>query len=354
MSASRALNLRVGDWVEVRSAGEILATLDEHGRFEAMPFMPQMLQYCGGRFRVVKRAHKLCDTVHGTGARKLDHAVFLDDLRCDGTSHGSCEMECRIVWKEAWLKRADERADAVPGVPASNRDVQFERLRDLAVRNARQPGTEGLPAPVYACQATAMPAATTQLSVWDPRQYLEDVRSGNARVSQVVAVLTFLAFDTLARSGLGFGTLMRWSYDRIHALSARWPYPGRVGKLPQNTRTPSTRLGLRPGELVRVKTHGEVLETVSEDLVNRGMRFHPEMVPYCGKTFRVGKRLRRLMNEKTGQILELKNECLVLEGTTCAGRYTAPLLCPRGMAPYWREIWLQRVEPGRSREAELR
>ena len=60
---SRALGLRAGDWVEVRSAAEILATLDERGRLDALPFMPEMLQYCGRRFRVFKSAHKTCDTL---------------------------------------------------------------------------------------------------------------------------------------------------------------------------------------------------------------------------------------------------------------------------------------------------
>ena len=55
------------------------------------------------------------------------------------------------------------------------------------------------------------------------------------------------------------------------------------------------------------------------------------------------------MNEKTGQLLELKNQCLVLEGAPCVGRFTKPLLCPRGMSPYWREIWLERVESTSSR-----
>ena len=50
------------------------------------------------------------------------------------------------------------------------------------------------------------------------------------------------------------------------------------------------------------------------------------------------------MNEKTGQIMELKNPCLTLEGVGCEGRFTKPLLCPRGMAPYWREIWLEKAQ----------
>ena len=56
-----SMPLSVGDWVEVRSKEEILATLDKNGRLEEMPFMPQMFQYCGQRFQVHKRAHKTCD-----------------------------------------------------------------------------------------------------------------------------------------------------------------------------------------------------------------------------------------------------------------------------------------------------
>jgi hypothetical protein len=56
---------RAGDWVEVRSKEEILKTLDKNGRLEELPFMPQMFDYCGQRFRVYKRARKTCDTVSG-------------------------------------------------------------------------------------------------------------------------------------------------------------------------------------------------------------------------------------------------------------------------------------------------
>ena len=55
--------LRVGDVVEVRSAAEILATLDERGELDGLPFMPEMLRFCGRRLTVHKVAHKLCDTI---------------------------------------------------------------------------------------------------------------------------------------------------------------------------------------------------------------------------------------------------------------------------------------------------
>jgi hypothetical protein len=45
------MKLRAGDWVEVRTREEILSGLDENGRLEGLPFMPEMFNYCGQRFR---------------------------------------------------------------------------------------------------------------------------------------------------------------------------------------------------------------------------------------------------------------------------------------------------------------
>jgi len=45
--------------------------------------------------------------------------------------------------------------------------------------------------------------------------------------------------------------------------------------------------GSSTGELVKIKSHSEILETVNLTWMNRGMGFHPELVPFCGKTFKV-------------------------------------------------------------------
>jgi len=60
--------LKVGDWVEVRSSKEILQTLDDDGRLEGLPFMPEMLRHCGQTFQVYKRAHKTCDPFYPVSA----------------------------------------------------------------------------------------------------------------------------------------------------------------------------------------------------------------------------------------------------------------------------------------------
>jgi hypothetical protein len=335
------MSLRVGDRVRVKTQAEILATLDDQGALDGMPFMPQMIEACGKEFTVSKRAHKLCDW----GApRRLESAVFLDELRCDGAAYGGCEMDCLIVWKDAWLERVDGRT-ADRAVERRGSNAPLAALVERVQRGSRANEDPENPGPRYRCQSTQIPAATTPQSVWDFRQYVEDVASGNARLGEVATVLFFLFFEAAANSGLGFGTFLRWSYDMFQKLRGGAPYPLRRGQVPKNSPTPSARLGLDSGEFVKIKTYKEVLDTLSEDLVNRGMNFAPDMVPYCGQTVKVSKRLRRIMNERTGKLIELKNDCLVLEGVTCGGKFTKPFLCPRGMSPYWREIWLERAEP---------
>src|SRR5262245_710461 len=73
----KASSLRVGDLVEVRSEEEILSTLDAAGKHDALPFMPEMLAYCGKRFRISGRAYKACDTISWRQLRRLENAVHL-------------------------------------------------------------------------------------------------------------------------------------------------------------------------------------------------------------------------------------------------------------------------------------
>ena len=98
------------------------------------------------------------------------------------------------------------------------------------------------------------------------------------------------------------------------------------------------------GDLVRVKRHEEILETITQDNMNRGMFWDAELVPYCGKTYRVLKRVTHIIDEKTGRMLEMKNPCIILDSVVCQARYSAcRMFCPRSIYPYWREIWLERV-----------
>ena len=119
-------SLRVGNYVEVRSAQEIMATLDSEGCLEDLPFMPEMLDYRGKRFRVFKRVDKIIDMVNRTGLRRMSRTVLLQDLRCDGQAHGGCQAGCQLQWKEAWLWRVS----ATDSENGSRARVFMERDRD--------------------------------------------------------------------------------------------------------------------------------------------------------------------------------------------------------------------------------
>jgi len=77
------------------------------------------------------------------------------------------------------------------------------------------------------------------------------------------------------------------------------------------------------------------------------MTFDPEMVPYCGGTYPVLQRLTRIIDEKSGRMIDLKNPCVILDSVICQARYCDNrLFCPRAGYPYWRELWLERVNEG--------
>jgi hypothetical protein len=347
----QTLRLAAGDWVQVRSKEEILSTLDKDGRLENLPVMPQMFQFCGRRLRVYKRAHKTCDTVNITGGRKMNNAVHLENIRCDGEAYGGCQAGCLIFWKEAWLKRvaggdpsaAQSAAKPPEGGVAPSSAPGCTEAQVWAGTRSSSPAEDNAEEPVYVCQATQLPYATRPLPAWVVGQYIEDYTSGNVRLSQLFSSLLVFLYYQVAESGLGLGSAMRWLYSTVQKLRGGWPYPWYPGHLPKSSKTPSAKLNLQPGEWVTVKDQQEILKTVDEDLTNRGMCFHGEMVPYCRGKFRVLKRISQMINEKTGRMMKLKNECIVLEGADCVGRYTKPRFCPRGCYPYWREIWLERT-----------
>jgi hypothetical protein len=340
-------NYRSGDWVEVRRKEEILLTLDGNGRLDELPFMPSMFQYCGRRFRVFKRAHKTCDTVNDYKGRRMDNTVHLDGVRCDGKAYGSCDAACLIFWKEAWLKKVEG--------PDSIARVDYESHARPTVRGGcrEEDVWAGIKAgdswdaenPTYVCQATQVPAASRPLPWWDFKQYIEDYVSGNVKPARMACGFIYMGYNTLINSGLGLGRLLRWLYDVYQKLTGGIPYPRRYGKIPSGSGTPvGERLNLQPGEWVRVKSYREILQTLDVHNKNRGLYFDGEMVPYCEKTFRVLGRVKRIVNEKTGKIMEFKNPCLILEGVTCGSRYSeCRLFCPRSIYSYWREIWLERV-----------
>jgi len=330
---------RAGDWVEVRSEDAILRSLSSDGTVENMPLMPEMLKFCGRRFRISAIAHKTCDPAHKTGGRKLMNAVHLEGLRCDGAEHGGCQAACLLFWKTDWLKPASEKESA----PEPSVQAGLSR-QALELTTAR---TDGAGRRIYSCQATRLVEATQPLQWWDLRQYVLDLTTGNVALRHMLRVLVLSWAAALTRLGFGYRAATG-IYDRIHRLLMRRPAPKVQGIIPVGQPTPTADLRLQAGEEIRVKTNAAILSTLNQAGNNRGMWFGDEMVPYCGGTYRVMQRVERIINEVTGEMMQMKSPCITLDGVVCNSVYSrSRLFCPRAITPYWREVWLERVDPRR-------
>jgi hypothetical protein len=343
MQGAGSAALRVGEAVEVRSRREILSTLDANGRLDGLPFMPEMLAFCGQRFRVDKRAIKLCDTIHSTGMKRMHNAVHLQGLRCDGSAHGGCQAGCLLYWKEEWLRRvpsesaeattspADSVAERAPA-PASGQEPAC--TMELLMAATRQDGGADMSVEErFSCQATELDdAAPEHIDWWDLRQYVRDVVAGNATPTRMLRSVLIMLFNKFQAANRKF-------FPRMLLIRNGRSFPFVDGKL---TRTPREVLDLQPGELVQVKPKSEIVRTLDRNNTNRGLSFDTEMLRYCGRQARVLRRVERIIDEKTGRMLRLGGDCIILENVVCAADYNQ--YCPRGIYPYWREIWLRRVE----------
>jgi len=336
-----SLELRAGEWVEVRNEEEILSTLDENGCLENLPFMPEMLRYCGKRFLVYKRADKTCDTISEKFvSRRMYNTVHLSDLRCEGDAHGGCDATCLLFWKETWLKRIEDGE-----VPDKKSMTSRSNAYRCAIENLYK-GTKGKTVDpnkngeIYSCQATELRRATYPLARLDIRQYWWDFKSGNARIEEIVPVLCIGMFNWIFnRRGLG---------RILYILTGARRYPHVNTSQMLKVKTPFENLDLQPGEIIQVKQMKEIVMTLN-DWRNRGLAFdrHGEMLKYCGKKMKVLKRVHKIIDEKTGEMLVFRNPSIILEGAICCGHYSPDrLLCPRSIYPFWREIWLKRVDSG--------
>jgi hypothetical protein len=320
MPHARQRPLRPGDVVEVRSAAEILATLDGEGALDNMPFMPEMARLAEQRFTVSRRVDKICDTIAATGSRRMRDTVYLDDLRCDGSGHGGCQAGCRLYFKEAWLRRLDEPpAREAAGEAAA----ELERLASTGTRPVHDGSAEA--ADLWRCQATEAFKASEPLKTSNLAQYWRELRNGNFAPVRFIGLLARAFVMELA--------------DRLGLLK---PLPLRG---PGTHTAPAEPLNIQPGELVRVRPADEIEATLDETGHNRRLSFDREMLPYCGRTLRVKERVDQIIEDKTGRMLKIPKDTLILEGAVCSGQRSAGRwFCPRKIYPFWREAWVQRIE----------
>ena len=301
---------RAGDWARVKSPRDIQKTLDADGMLEGLPFMPEMLRYCGQRMRVKRRAEKAC-VEYADGRYKLreflnNNVYVLETLRCSGEEHDGCQRACLLFWKREWLEDAADEADALQ-VELGELDAIRKQLRTRAGLNR------------YVCQSTELARATKPLT--RPRILAKcayEVRAGSRGFWDMVGLMMGPAWRKLTRV---------------------FPKRRLVGTL---TRTPVERLELEAGELVTIKDELEITHTLDTRGKNRGLTCDVGMSHHSGEQHRVRHRLERMVSEGTGEMRRVE-ATVVLEGLNC-GCSNVLGGCPREDFMYWREIWLKRNE----------
>jgi hypothetical protein len=311
-----ALNLKAGDVVVVRSARDIAETLDENGTLDSLPFMPEMLEYCGKQFRVLNRVvQSTIDGAFLAGSHtesyvrefRNNDVVTLQTVRCSGEQHDNCQRACAIFWKEAWLRRPDDIADG-PESDSSSSSLP----RNLQLKTTTQPGK-------YFCQSSEFLKATLHLPM-------------GKRIKK--------CFSAIAARNISVWGMMRrlfaWVWWRTHYKLIGESVRGTLEK------TPTSVLGLKPGDLVQIKSLAEIKATLNDRGRNRGLHFSADQRPFCGQQFRVRNRADNFIAEGTGEMKHFQNT-VMLEDVLCDSACFAFGGCYRSDLLYWREIWLKKV-----------
>ncbi len=311
---------RKGELLRVRSAEEILSTLDPDGTLDGVVFMPEMLQFAGQQFRLRSSAHKTCDGA--AEIREMDNTVHLEGLRCDGSAHDGCQAACPLFWREEWLEPATK---APPGVSAMTDEAVLKSLMPKT-RRINDSGES-----IYRCQATDVRLASRPLSQYDPRQYIRDLTTGNVTVRVFVVGLLVHVFKK-------YQQLTERFLPRPLRIRGGKPYPFYQGT-GTGDRTPI--IDVAPGELVEIRNKDEIMPTLGPDNRNRKMWFDPEMMPHCGTRANVNRQVRRIIDESTGKMMKL-GDCVVLDNVVCQGIYHR--FCPRELDVYWRSAWLRTLD----------
>lgn len=151
-----------------------------------------------------------------------------------------------------------------------------------------------------------------------------------------------------------------WRRSLVPSASASGRGPtgavDRPGGLPGTPEAPSRRptrpsgrgrrsgRGLAAGDLVQVRSLDEIRETLDEAHRCDGLVFLRPMIDHCGKTHRVLKRVRYLVDDRDHVIRKAKDTVL-LDGVVCEGRgIYGREDCDRTCFFFWKEAWLEKID----------
>jgi hypothetical protein len=104
------LDLQPGEWVEVRSPNEILATITHNGFNRGMRYDMEMSKYSGERYRVQMRVNRLINEVTGKMMIMKNPCIQLENVYCRAECTNKrigCPRASNTYWREIWLRRVN-------------------------------------------------------------------------------------------------------------------------------------------------------------------------------------------------------------------------------------------------------
>ena len=197
-------------------------------------------------------------------------AVHLE-TRCDGSAHGGCQASCLLFWKDAWLKPVSvvlcgsalvHLDNSSASTRCSSSAVALSGIRRLGLHDyGKAPWTKNL------CTFARPPACLMRPPISNGGMFVSTSKTTVQAmwVSGEFFAVRSISFTTaISNAGIGLGRPMRWFYDTFYPL---WGGSSFSPQTRNDSRTTNLllrlRLDLQPGELVRIKSHKEILKTLN-------------------------------------------------------------------------------------------
>jgi hypothetical protein len=137
----------VGDWVRVKDADAVRATLDADNRHRGLWFTDSQWSYCGGTYQVEHVVRRMIDDHYRF--RSLSRTTTLAGATCLGADRSQgCGLSCALLFRDDWLEPSEPEL-ATPQPAALHATVlPVDRIRATLDSSGRldgvpfQPGME--------------------------------------------------------------------------------------------------------------------------------------------------------------------------------------------------------------------
>lgn len=151
----------------------------------------------------------------------------------------------------------------------------------------------------------------------------------------------------ILRKPLFFLSILRKKIKRSNA--PRQTYSNKQNKIiPKknalDNSTKSSSLSFKEGDIVRIRSKEEIMQTLDKNKRLKGCLFMDEMWQYCGTEHKILKKVNYFYDEANYRMCKARNTVL-LEGIYCSGkflRYTTS--CDRHCLLFWKEEWLEKIK----------